>query len=91
MTKKTYLVEITDTFCGEANYAWGHEYLVSASSLRGAISKVSRHTGYSFRVINSERFEATYDATNACVRAFVGEVCPEDVVVMNEVTNFKRL
>lgn len=65
--KTDFFVEVTDTFSGEANYCWAHRFKVRASSERGAISKVSRETGYSFRNVGADR----YDAKGACVCAFV--------------------
>lgn len=44
-----FRVEVTDTFCGEANYSWVRRYKVAASTMRGAIGKVSRVNGYTFR------------------------------------------
>lgn len=45
-TKSIYFVEVTDTYGGEANYCWAHRYLVKASSMRGAVSVVSKHEGF---------------------------------------------
>lgn len=45
---KIFLVEITDTYGGEANYSWVRRFAVSATTHRGAICKVSKETGYRF-------------------------------------------
>jgi hypothetical protein len=39
--KKLFFVEYTDQFGGEANYSWCTRWIVSASTERGALRKVS--------------------------------------------------
>ena len=46
---KTFFVEMTDTYGGEANYCWVNRFKVKASSMLGAIRKVTRETGYPAR------------------------------------------
>lgn len=58
----TYFLELTDTFGNELNYSHVTRFKVNASSLRGAVSKVSRETGYKFRYNGSY-----YKAKNACM------------------------
>jgi hypothetical protein len=74
MKKRTFNVEVTDTFGGEANYCWVRRMQVKASSLRGAISIVSRESGYSFRKDYDCGDMARYSARGACVCAFIAEV-----------------
>lgn len=62
-----YYVEVTDTYGGEANYCWVKRYRVAANTERGAIWKVSRESGWSFRNDGAGR----YNAKGACVCAFV--------------------
>lgn len=50
MTKEIYFVEITDTYAGEANYSWVKRYKVHASSVMGAIRKVSKEKGFQGRL-----------------------------------------
>ncbi len=71
MAREQFYVEVTDTFAGDANYCWVNRYLVSASTQRGAISKVARATGYRFRRAWSDCESARYDARGARVCAFV--------------------
>ena len=61
----TYQFEITDTFCGEANYSWANHYQVEANSLHGALCKIARETGYNFNYDG-----ARYNAIRACVCMF---------------------
>lgn len=71
--KTNYFVEMTDTFGGEANYSWVNRFLVQSVSVRGAISKVTRKTGYHARVNYDCGDMARYDAVGACVCIFVSE------------------
>ena len=41
-----FFFEVTDTFGGEANYCWVHQYIVHASSFAAAIRKVNAVEGY---------------------------------------------
>ena len=65
--KNQFFVEMTDTFGGEANYSWVNRFIVSASSERGAIGKVTRKTGYRARGVGCDR----YDVPGACICYFV--------------------
>ncbi len=67
---KLFYVEVTDTFAGEANYCWVRRYKVKASSVLGAIRKVSSEECYSFRCDYSGEV-TRYNAKGACVCAFV--------------------
>ena len=39
---RTYFVEHTDTFAGEANYCWANYFKVTAGSARQALTKVKK-------------------------------------------------
>ena len=54
--KNRYIVEMTDTFGGEANYSWVNRFLVTASSELGAIRKVTTRTGYRARSVGCGRY-----------------------------------
>jgi len=71
MTKEIFFVEVTDTYGGEANFSWVHRFKVHATSFRGAIGKVSRETGFSFRKDYGTGDSARYNVQGACVCAFV--------------------
>lgn len=68
--KNHYFVEMTDTFGGEANYCWIHRFIVTASTHRGAMRKVSRETGFAARCTMPGDPER-WDAVGACVCWFV--------------------
>ena len=46
---QTYFIELTYTYGGELNYSWVRRFLVKAKSMRGAMCKLARETGYSAR------------------------------------------
>ena len=68
--KNRYIVEMTDTFGGEANYCWIHRFIVTASTHHGAMRKVSRETGFTARCTMPGDPER-WDAVGACVCFFV--------------------
>lgn len=65
--KPFFFVEMTDTYGGEANYCWVNRFIVRASSERGAISMVTRKTGYKAHSVGCGR----YDVRGATVCYFV--------------------
>jgi len=68
---ESFYVEITDTFGGEANYSWVKRFIVKARTFQGAISKVSKETGYSFKCVMATGDMNRYDAKGNCICAFV--------------------
>ncbi len=48
-TKNLYFVEVTDMYCGEANYSWVTRHVIRAKSERGAINALSRRSGINWR------------------------------------------
>lgn len=88
MPRNTYHIEVTDTFGGEANYSWKHEYLVHAKSIRGAIQVLARKDGAGWKVNYTCFDNARYDMQGSCVCAFVqyvddGESFYDDVPLIN--------
>lgn len=70
---KDFFVEMTDTFGGEANYCWVNRFKVRASTMRGAMLKVTRETGYTVRCAWDSGDVRRYDATRANICFFVEE------------------
>lgn len=66
-----FFVEMTDTYGGEANYSWVNRFLVTASSFRGAISKVTRKTGVHARKVLDAGDFAQYRCPGRCITYFV--------------------
>ncbi len=68
---KTFNVEITDTFGGEANYSWVRRYTYRASSFLGAINMLAKEYAAGWR----KEFEcgdyAQYKLTGACITCFI--------------------
>lgn len=70
---KTYKVEITDTFGGEANYCWVRRYEFDAVSIRGAIQKLAREYGSGWRFAYAAGDVCRFDLKGACVCLFIEE------------------
>lgn len=71
----TYNVEFTDTFSGEANYAWAKRYMVEAKDLKQAITKAKQERYNSplpkhVTSHNDGEF-ARIDIIGSCVCAFI--------------------
>ena len=47
--KNLYFIEITDMYCGEANYSWVTRHVIRAKSERGAVNALSRRSGMQWR------------------------------------------
>ena len=81
-TKSLYIVEMTDTYGGEANYCWVKRFLVKASSPRGAIRIVTNETGDSVELSMLGEVTA-YDSKLGCIRYFVEETDKESMLEYN--------
>ena len=66
-----YLIEVTDTFGGDANYSWVRRYVTEARTIRGAITKLAKSQGAGWKVGYSDGQSARYNLRGACVCAFV--------------------
>lgn len=71
--KNWFLIEMTDTYGGEANYCWVNRFLVQASSERGAIGMVTRKTGYPAHSVGCDR----YNVRNCAICYFIEFVSVE--------------
>lgn len=74
MNHQTFYFEMTDTFCGETNYAWLRRFTIEAKNIRGALIKLSRETGLNFRYDGH-----FYKAKNACVVAYTTDFYSEEI------------
>ena len=72
-----FYIEITDTFGGEANYSWVTRHKVRATTERGAMRKIGRESGLSWRCTgnygDSQRWDSASGATCALVSLFDAE------------------
>ena len=85
----TYFVEVTDTFGGEANYCWVKRYLVESVSIQGAMQKVSKESGYNWRIVDKGEV-SRYNAKSACICAFI-EWCDSPLQVKQQYSNIVTL
>ena len=69
--KQFFHIEITDTYAGEANYSWVTRHKVKASTIQGAITKVAKDSGLSFRKKWGFADSARYDSKSGATCAFV--------------------
>ena len=69
MTKFT--VEVTDTFCGDANYSWVRRFTFQAASFRGAVGMLAREYATWWRKAYDAGDTARYNLTGTCVCAFI--------------------
>lgn len=66
-----YFVELTDTYGGEANYSWVTRFKVKASSMRGAVWKVSRQTNMSWHKVEDYGDSCRYDSKSGLTCFFI--------------------
>lgn len=72
MAKKTeYFVEMTDLFCGEANYSWARRYKIRASSMRGVAQIMSRMYGIQWHFVGQYDGLVRYDSKSRLTCFFV--------------------
>lgn len=69
-----YFIEMTDTFGGESNYSWVNRFIVSASTMRGAMAKVSHEVGCNTRKVMDGGDFQRYDVIGACICFFVNDI-----------------
>ena len=66
-----YYVELTDTFGGDANYSWVTRLKVSANTMIGAVRKVGRNTGLSWRKAYDMGDVVRYDSRSGATCFFI--------------------
>ena len=69
-----YRIEVTDTFGGQANYAWVNRYTLEAKSLLGAVRKVGKREGIKLRFAYEAGDAVRYDAVGAAICAHIEEL-----------------
>ena len=62
-----FFAEISDTFGGEANYAWVARHKIRATSERGALVRLNRAAGLRFRSVGCDRYDSASGATCAFI------------------------
>jgi hypothetical protein len=71
--QKQFYVEMTDTYCGEANYSWVNRFLVTATTPIGAIRKVTNETGYRAKKDFDDGTYIRYNVPGAAICYFLNE------------------
>lgn len=74
---KTYEIEVTDTFGGEANYSYVSRLTIQAKSLRACVLQLGKETGYNWRFKDNLGEYVRYDTTSGLTCAFIEEVTDE--------------
>jgi hypothetical protein len=69
--KRFFRIELTDTFGGEANYSWVTRHKVKASTIQGAITKLAKDSGLSFRKVYDFGDSVRYNSKSGAICAFV--------------------
>ena len=87
--KNHYFIEMTDTFGGEANYCWVNRFIVSASSHRGAMRRVTARTGDKVRCVDRYNEPQTWDSTIGLIRYFVEWIDDARIVELQD--NYSRI
>lgn len=72
--KTLYFIEVTDTFCGEANYSWATYHVIKGKSERGAINRFSRLSGISWR----RDWDDRYNSKSGMTCLFISEFDEEE-------------
>ena len=81
-----FYFELTDTFGSELNYSHLTRFKVFANTIRGAVIKVSKETGYNFRFNG-----VYYKAKKACIGLIqIGEYSSIDEIE-KQYSNFVEL
>jgi hypothetical protein len=87
--KNHYFVEMTDTFGGEANYCWVNRFIVSASTPRGAMRRVTTRTGDKVYCADRYNEPQTWDSSIGCIRYFVEWI--DDARIVEIQDNYSRI
>ena len=71
--KNVYFVEITDTFGGDANYSWVTRHKIHANTIRGAVNKLSKDSGMTWRINSNYGDMLRYDSKLGATCFFISE------------------
>jgi len=80
---KHFLIEITDTFGGEANYSWVTRHKVRAKSARGAITRLNKHSGLRFHRVADYGDSIRFDSKSGATCAFLSEWGDDENALFN--------
>ena len=54
----TYLITITDTLGGEANYSWVTRHRIVAKSVQGAMKKLAKRSKLNWHKVSMDRWDS---------------------------------
>jgi hypothetical protein len=69
----TYKVEVTDTFGGDANFAWVRRYEVQAADMTGAADIMREREGGEWEIDWDFGGDTRYNMKDACICCFINE------------------
>ena len=72
-TPRFFFVEVTDVYGGEANYSWVTRHKVRASTMRGAVNRVSRDSGLHWHCVGDYGDQKRFDSASGATCLFVSD------------------
>lgn len=69
--KTLFFIEVTDTFGEEANYSWVTRHVIRASTMRGAVNKISRLSGMNWHKEYGDAWNARYNSKSGATCYFI--------------------
>ena len=69
--KTLFFIEVTDTYGGAANYSWVTRHVIRASTMRGAVNKIGRLSGMTWRKDYGDAWNARYNSRSGLTCYFV--------------------
>lgn len=72
--KSYFYIEITDTYAGDANYSWVTRHIIHATTIRGAINKLSRMSGINWHCVDKYNDCVRYDSKSGAVCCFIEQL-----------------
>ena len=72
-----FFIEVTDTFGGDANYAWVTRHVIRAKTQRGAVNRFSRLSGMNWHCVDAYSDTARYDSHSGATCYFIEGYDPE--------------
>ena len=79
MTTNLYYIEVTDTYGGEANYAWVTRHIIKAKSMRGAVQRFSRMSGMSWHCVGDYGDQMRYDSKSGATCYFINGIDADEL------------
>lgn len=78
LARHYYYVEVTDAYCGEANYSWVTRHVIRGSTMRGAIQRFSRMSDLAWHCVSDFGDQKRYDSASGLTCFFIEKFDPEN-------------